>query len=362
MPLQPRKVLVGHISWPMGKRVTVARELVGDDLPAVLGGYRLSAAVCAMADLGVPDVLAERPVTVQALATALGVRPDLLGPLIDMLISHGALLRDAQGRLSNSGLSAQLVSGGTRDMVLGWSGLAEFFAAWASLAPAIRTGSSPFPIAHGLGFHDYLADHPARMSAYLLATGSTIEEFDQIAETLDLATTACLVCVGGGLGIELVPLMRRWPDLTAVLTDLPAALDGASELLLKHDIADRVRIEAGDARLSVPSGDRYLLVTVLRCLDDDAAVSVLASCRAAGGPHCAVHIVEMLQNDGPPQHPGATGSLTAWVAYGGADRTLARWRDIHHRAGLEIDAVTPLNDPYTLITSSPTPTAAASYT
>ena len=85
--------------------------LTADDLVAIGAGYRLSAAVVAMADLGIPDALAEAPQTAQELAGSLRVAADPLARLLRMLAACGALLVDGDGRYANTGLAAALVRG-----------------------------------------------------------------------------------------------------------------------------------------------------------------------------------------------------------------------------------------------------------
>lgn len=328
-----------------------AEVLSGDDLVSLVGAYRLSAAVVAMAELGIPDLLADGALTPEDLARECRVPLAPIRRLVRMLASRGALIEDDRGRVMNTGLSDALRRGPQRDMVLGWTALPEIFAAWSSIVPALRVGTFPFRYMYGTGFHEHLATHPASSSAYAAATGSTGDEFDGVAAAMDLSACSCVVSVGGGQGQELVPLLRRWPHLRAVLVDLPAALDGAENLLRGCGLADRVRIEPGDAREGLPAADAYVLLTVLRCLDDDEATAVLAACEQAGAADMQVSVVEMPLAEGFAAHPGATADMTAWVVYGGADRTINQWMTIHDNAGLKVGTVTPLDGPYALLAS-----------
>lgn len=98
-------------------------SLTADDIASVasvVSAYRLSASVVAMAELDVPDALTERPRTAAELAETLDVAPDPLARMLRTLVSRGALLLDEQGRYANTGLSAALVRGPDRDMLLGW--------------------------------------------------------------------------------------------------------------------------------------------------------------------------------------------------------------------------------------------------
>jgi hypothetical protein len=324
--------------------------LGADDLFDVVGAYRLSAAVMAMAQLGLPEILGTGAKAPTEIAEALGVTEPPIRHLLRMLASRGALVERADGRFDNSGLSDALRDPTNRDMICGWSALPELFDAWACLHRAVRGEfASPFEAAFGVDFHAYLTEHRETAAAYGDANASTVEEFEEIAHTIDLSEVRTVAVVGGLSGIELVPLLRRWPHAQAILTDLPAALEDAERTLTDHGLASRVEIVPGDARIAVPPADAYLLSTVLRCLRDDDAVAVLRACRRAGGQTVKTYSVEMVVPEGPASHPGATAELTAWVAYGGADRTAQEWRELHRRAGLHVSTITPLSDAFSLI-------------
>jgi hypothetical protein len=317
-----------------------------------VGGHRLAGAVRAMVELGVPDLLDPQPRDADDLAAALGVDPWLLARLLRMLASRGVLLVDEQSRYADTEFSRELMTGhGWRDMILGWATLPSLFAAWARLADGVRDGRSPFALTHGHGLHAHLGEDERERRAYGPAMASTLEGFEAFADAADLSGVDTLVSVGGGSGAELVPVLRRHDRLAAVLTDFPDSLEGAEETLASYGVSDRVAIEPGDARLAVPGGDAYLLSTVLRCLDDADVVAVLDAIRSAAVGDARLYVVEMPLPDGPPGHPAATADMTAWVAYGGADRTVDGWRALHARAGWQLLDVRPLNMGYSLLTS-----------
>jgi hypothetical protein len=168
-------------------------------------------------------------------------------------------------------------------MFLGWQAMPAFFQAWSGLAGALRTGRSPFEVVHGSDLHAYFTSHPGDAASYETAMGSTVEDFEEFAESVDLSERSTVVCVGGASGIELVPILARWPNLRGVLTDLPDALINAADVLAAHGITDRVTVVPGDARTAAPPGDVYVLSTVLRCLSEPDAVAMLSACRA---PRC----------------------------------------------------------------------------
>lgn len=322
------------------------------DLLSVMGAYRLSAAVVAMTELSLPDHLAAGPKAPDALAAAAGVDAELLDRLLRMLASQGALLVDDQGRYTNTELSAALRVGPMRDMLLGWAALPGVVRAWSGLASGIRSGRSPFEVVNGSSFHDYLVANPAEAAAYDRAMGSTSQGFEDLAKTLELSGQETVVCVGGGNGMELGPLLDRYPTVRAILVDFPDTVPAAEAALVALGIRDRVELAPGDARSSVPCGDTYVMSTVLRCLGDDDARDVLRSCRSSAAPGATLHAFEIPLPEGRPQYPAAMVDLTAWVAYGGKDRTVPRWHELFAETGWRLEAVVPMTEPSGMLSAS----------
>ena len=333
------------------------RLLTADDLKAVVGGYRASAAVIAMTSLGLSDALAKGPRTAADLSQELGLSAPELRRLLRFLAATGALTEDEDGGFGPTEFSNALTEPAMRDILLGWAGLPQVFQAWSALADGVRTGRSPFALVHATSFHRYLATDIVASAAYNTAMCATLDGFELLASGIDLGPAATVAAIGGGLGAELVPVLRDHPGRRGLLVDLPAALVGAEELLDREGLIDRVSIVVADAREAVPPADAYLLSTVLRCLPDDDAVAVLTSCRRALNPGGQVHLYEPVIPAGPAAPVSATMDLTAWVVYGAADRTAEEWHDLHERAGLQLLAVTPRDEAFSVLTSAPLPVA-----
>jgi hypothetical protein len=311
-----------------------------------------------MTSLGLPPALAAGPRTAAELAEDLAVDPVALHRLLRFLAVSGVLREEPDGRFGATAFSGALIDPAMRDMLLGWAGLPEVFAAWSAVGEGVRSGRAPFELVHGTSFHRYLDGNSAASDAYNAAMCSTIDGFEAMASAVDVAEDAVVAAVGGGRGVELVPFLADHPQRRGILVDLPAALVGAEEALEAHGLLDRVQIVAGDARAGLPTADAYLLSTVLRCLGDEDAVAVLTSCRRGLADGGRVHVFDPVVPPGAATAAAATMDLTAWVVYGAADRTEIEWRELHRRAGLEVVAVTPRDEPFSVLTSAPSTVAA----
>ena len=102
-----------------------------------------------------------------------------------------------------------------------------------------------------------------------------------------------LVNVGGGRGVLLAAILRGAPGPSGVLMDRPAAIPEARRRLDADGLGDRAECVAGDFFDAVPPGaDAYLLSRVVHDWDDDDAVRILATCRAAMTERARLLVIE----------------------------------------------------------------------
>ncbi|HZS15306.1 MAG TPA: methyltransferase [Candidatus Dormibacteraeota bacterium] len=313
------------------------------------GAYRLSAAVAAFAELGVADVLAGGARSAAEVAAQLGVHEPTLRRLLAALAGEG-VVSDENGRYGLTPLSRALCAGDpdrTGDMVRGWTALAEGYRAFGELATTVRTGVSGFRLAYGQSFHEYLRDHPDRAAVYGAANDSTVAGFQAAVDAYDFAQHASVVDVGGGYGGFLLCLIQTHPRVRGIVYDLPHVVVETARRIGEAGASERITCSGGDAFESVPAGaDAYVMVTVLRCFDDEQCMRLLGSCRAAMRPGARVLLLEMMLPAGPPPPPQGLADLQALAVYGGADRTEAQWRSLLEGAGLSLLGVQPAQPPY----------------
>jgi hypothetical protein len=328
------------------------------ELPVLAGAFRRSQLVYAAAALGLADHLRDDARTAGELATIVGAHERSLARLLRALASEGVLAYEAaQDRFGLTAFSERLLSDAPdslRAMVLGWSCLPAKYDAWGGLLENVRTGRSAFRIRHGVRFYDHLAAHPEEAIDYDRAMSSTVEGFAAAADGYDYSTIGTLVDVGGGQGLLLAAVLRRYPSMRGVLFDLPAVVAHADGVLTGAGVADRVEIVGGDMFRAIPAGgDGYIFSTVFRCFDDDECLTVLRRCRDVVPDHGRLLAIEMVQPDGPWQSPAGLGDLDAMVLYGGADRTGQEWTALLDQTGFRLLEIAPLDAPYHLVVGCP---------
>lgn len=260
------------------------------DVHELLGAPASSAALAAALELGVFWVFEEGPRTVASVAEEFDIPPARCRYWLATLAALGLLDEVDDGyALSAAGRSAVL-EGGSRET-------------WRYLAQEAREASPLFvDLARRLDRGGPVTDDPVATTDYvdkLRTDPDRARRFTEllyelhawlgeaVADTVDLTGARRLLDVGGGSGVISLALLRRNPDLTSVVLDIPAVCEAGRAIADRTDEAARIswaaidywaeELPAGfdtimtcDARFTLPllakiaralpAGGRYLLV------------------------------------------------------------------------------------------------------
>jgi hypothetical protein len=69
---------------------------------------------------------------------------------------------------------------------------------------------------------------------------------EELADSLDLTGVGRLLDLGGGSGVVSLALLRRYPELTAVVVDIPTVCAAAREIAARAPVAGRITYHAAD--------------------------------------------------------------------------------------------------------------------
>src|SRR5438067_6409995 len=215
----------------------------------------------AAARLGIADALGDQPCPAADLAAAVDADPDTLDRLLRALTSHGVFVETTPGQYAHTDLSRMLREDHPASLkyLMLWFTAPWAWQVWPRLDEAVRTGKAAFP------------------------------------EVFGLTDVRTLVDVGGGQGHLVATLLRRYPQVHAVLYDLDTVVAGAlAEIREGGELADRCQVVAGDCRVDVPAGaDLYLFKNVLEW-DDESTLAALRAVRRCGQPGGRVVLVQNL--------------------------------------------------------------------
>lgn len=300
------------------------------------------------AELGVADVLGERPLPIDEIAARTGSHPDALYRVLRALAGVGVFEEGTGRSFGNSALSSALrsdVPDSARALVR-WIGHDAAWRAWADLGHSVRTGGPAFDHAVGEPLFEYLARHRAAGDVFDEAmTSYDAITSEAVARAYDFSACAEVVDVGGGHGAQLVAVAERWPEVRGVLFDRPEVIAGARRALASAPCASRITLRAGDFLAEVPAGgDAYLLKHVLHDWDDERSVRILANCRRAMGRGGKVLVLEQIVGEGPEASITNLLDLEMLVmTQGGRERTAGELGALLRRAGLRVARVIPVD-------------------
>ncbi len=247
-------------------------------------GFVYSQVLLACVELGVFDLLARGPQSVDAIAGRIGLPPEGAARLLRAAASLGLLEPRRGGRFGLGGLGAALgANPGIFAMVEHHRLL---YADIADPVALLRGKQGPTELSR---YWSYAGNAGAELeeedvvpySALMSASQSLVA--DQILDAYGLEGHRCLLDVGGGEGFFLGAVAERAPHLRLVLFDLPAVAERARARFAKQPWAERVSVVGGDfLRDPLPAGaDVVSLVRVVLDHEDDAALAILRSVRRA---------------------------------------------------------------------------------
>lgn len=300
--------------------------------------------------------MAEQPRTAEDLAAATGVHARSLYRVLRALASIGVFAEDDLGRFGLTPLAATVrsdVIGSLRGMAQLW-GDPLHWQAWGSFLDTVRTGRSGFELAFGMPLFDVFAQHPQQARMFNEAmTAFSGYEAGPIADAYDFSDVGTLVDVGGGQGLLLPTILRRYSAMHGVLFDLPPVVADGSAPLDALGVRERVSVAGGDFISSVPEGgDAYMLKNIVQDFDDAQATAILAAVRRANGSRGRLLVVQEVI---PAGNTPAVGKLLdmQMLLIGGRERTAAEYRAHFAAAGFRLTRIVPTQAPLHVIEGEP---------
>lgn len=222
---------------------------------------------------------------------------------------------------------------------------------WSDLLATVETGESASSRVFGVPFYDNLARDPAAAQIFdrAMSGGGWIEtRLRPALEAYDFGQFKSIVDVGGGNGTLMAELLRAQPAVHGIVFDLPRLERAASETIDAAGLSDRCEFIGGDAMESVPADhDAYILSNFLNSFSDDAALSMLASCRRAMSPRGKLLLLEWVSasagDDTNTYRAWETVAmdivmLAAFGSRGGRLRTKVEFEALLDRAGFSVVA------------------------
>jgi hypothetical protein len=310
----------------------------------MMTGYWVSQALHVAAKLGIADLLADGPVDCEDLAAATDTHAPSLQRVLRALASVGVFTEVSPGSFALTPLAELLrteTPGSMRALAIMYA--EEQYRAWGGLLHSVRTGEMAFDHQFGMGYFEYLAQHPEADRVFNEAmTGWTHQLVGAVMDTYDFSPFKTIVDVGGGYGALLTAILRSNPGTRGVLFEQPHVVASAEEQLVAAGVADRCTFVGGDFFAAVPTGgDAYVLSQILHDWDDERCVAILGQCRRVMPDHGKLLVVELVLPEGDEPFLGKWLDLHMLVLLGSRERTAAEYDTLFRAAGFKLARVVP---------------------
>lgn len=319
-------------------------------------GYLFSAALRAVAELGIADLLANGPRSSSELAEATSTSQTHLHRVLRALAGCGLFAQDADGRFqltTATSLLRRTHECSLRDAVLMMTNDA-FLEAGIHLLDALKNGGNAFEGIHGISYFEHLQRTPAASRVFHAGmTNFSNTENAPIAAAYDFSRFSSVVDVGGGYGGFLKEILSCTPGLRGVLYET-ANVCKDPELLMLAGVLDRCEIVEGDFFMSVPSGaDAYVLKRVLHDWDDDQCRSILRHCRDSVSENGRVLIIDAVVCEDNEYSLVKGIDLLMLAASDGRERSEQEFASLLTSAGLQLLRVIPTPSLLSILEAAP---------
>jgi hypothetical protein len=310
----------------------------------IMGGVFIAGAVSCLARLAIPDLLEQGPKSAEELARQIGAQPRELYRLMRATASVGVLAEDADGKFSQTPMSAVLRSDANpslRSFAI-MSGREWHSQGWSRLEHCVRTGTRALDDVHGMPLFKYFERNPEEGQIFnqTMSDLSSIEA-PAVADAYNFSGIESIVDVAGGHGQMLATILARNPQMKGTLYDLPYVVEGAKNGALKP-MMERCAVASGDMFAEVPGGaDAYIMKHILHDWPDPECVSILKACRKGVNPRGKLLVVDHVIQPGNDFHPGKFLDLQMLIFPGGQERTEKQFKELFAAAGWKLNRVIP---------------------
>lgn len=305
------------------------------------------------AKLGIADLLAGGPKSVEELATATDTHAPSLYRVLRAAASLGVFTEQENRNFALNANAEPLLSNrpnSLRDILI-FMGEDWHWQVWGKTLYSVRTGKSAWAEMHGEDVFGYFKENPEAAEIFNRAmTSLSALSTAAVTEAYDFSGINALIDIAGGHGRLLTAILDANPFTRGVLFDLPHVIEGARETVATTNAADRVEFATGDFFASVPAGgDAYIMKHIIHDWDDERALTILRNIKQAMNPGGRVLLVESVIVERNSQDFGKLMDIEMMVSPGGKERTAAEYEDLFARAGFRLTRIVPTKSAYSVI-------------
>ena len=321
----------------------------------MITGHWVSQLVGSLCRLGIPDALAEKPLTSAGIATKCGSNADATYRLLRAATGLGLFKEVRPDTFQLTPLGDVLKSnspGSLREFSIAETDHGHWVS-WGRLVDAVKTGEHAAPKALGMEIFEWYEKHPQDAAVFGGAMSNLAAMVaDEVGSVCDFSKAKKIVDVGGSHGTLLTAVLKKNVGTSGMIVDLPNVVDRARQALKASGLSGRAEAIGGDFFVDVPEGDVYLLKQILHDWNDDQCRTILTNCarRLVGGGR--IYIVEMVIPDDNSPSLASLMDLNMMVMLPGRERALREYKVLLDASGLKFERVLPTHSPFQIIEAS----------
>lgn len=303
-------------------------------------GRWISKPIYVAAELGIADMLAEGPKSIEELARESETKASFLYRTLRALASVGIFFENDDRKFELTPMAELLKTGGMRSFAQmfnsEWSDKA-----WRYFLDCVKTGETPFEKAHGMAVTDWLEKNPRAAKVFNEANAiKAAVSHRAIVDAYDFSQTRTLTDVGGGLGLLMAEILKANPSMKGVVLDVPSVIREAKKLIRVRGIDNRCQAVECDFFTHIPSGsDAYLLSNILHDWPDDKCHRILVNCHKAMKADSKLLAMEMIIPPGNEPSVAKFLDIEMLVTTGGRERTEEEFKKLFELSGLKLARV-----------------------
>lgn len=306
----------------------------------LIEAFRRSKTMFTAVSLGVFDILATGPKSIDVLAKDLKCDQDALQRLLDGCVCLQLLTRNERGEFVTTPAATTYLTADSPHRFTGYINYSDavLWKLWANLEDAVREGTNRWNQTYGWDgpLFDNFFKTPADVREFLMGMhGFGMLSSPSVVSAFDLSRFKTLVDLGGATGHLVIAACRRYPNLRGIVFDLPSAMPLANEIIGASPVADRITAVPGDFFVDeLPAGDLISLGRILHDWTEEKINRLLKriSDRLPSGG--AILIAEkLLWEDRNGPRGALMQSLNMLTCTEGKERTLTEYEALLTKAG-----------------------------
>jgi hypothetical protein len=217
----------------------------------MITGHWVSQLVGSLCRIGIPDVLAEQPLTSAAIARKCGSNPDATYRILRAASDLGLVKEVLPDTFRLTPLGDVLkphTPGSLREFAIAETDQGHWMA-WGRLTDAVHTGEPAAPKALGKELFEWYEEHPQDAAVFGGAMSNLAAMVaGEVVSLCDFSKAQTIVDVGGSHRTLLAAVLKRNKGTSGIVIDLPNVADRARQALEANGLGDRAEAIGGSSK------------------------------------------------------------------------------------------------------------------